>query len=81
MKGQWRNGEKLKWGEMVSPGHEGTALTNSGQLWLPAQDQASLHSNKDGGRAQKAPPLALAEVGYWAEILRGVVHSRLPMLK
>lgn len=31
-------------------------------MWLPAQDQASEHSNQDRGEAHKAPPLAES---YW----------------
>lgn len=35
-----------------------TALMNSQELWLPAQNQTCQHSSRAGGRAHEAPPLA-----------------------
>lgn len=44
---------------MLSSGHGmTTALMNSQELWLPAQNQTSQHSSIDWGGAHEAPPLA-----------------------
>lgn len=46
--------------EMMLPSGHGktTALMNSQELWLPAQNQTSQHSSIDQGGAHEATPLA-----------------------